>query len=212
MLVNVMKADKNQDGKISPDEFPDPAFRGAVLAIDREKGNKDGVVDAAEWNQALGLTQGANNSAVTIGKVDRRPNQSFLGNIKWRVTKSLPDVSSVLLYKNVIYLVKRSGIVTALNPETGETLKQGRLKGALDNYFASPVAADEKVFFVSEAGKVAVVKADGSNWEILAINDLGEECYATPAIADGRLYIRTRSSVYAFGQVAKGQTRPNVEK
>jgi hypothetical protein len=74
------------------------------------------------------------------------------------------------------------------------------------------VAADGKVFFVSEAGKVAVVKAGGSNWEILAIIDLGEECYATPAIADGRLYIRTRSSVYAFGQMAKAQTRPNIEK
>jgi outer membrane protein assembly factor BamB len=106
-----------------------------------------------------------------------------------------------LLYKEVIYLVKMGGIVTTLNPETGEILKQGRLKGAPDTYFASPVAADGKLFFVSETGKVAVVKADGKDWEILAVNDLNEECHATPAIAEGRIYIRTRSSLYSFGQV-----------
>jgi len=55
----------------------------------------------------------------------------------------------------------------------------------------APVAADCKVFFVSEAGKVVVVKAGGNDWEVLAVNDLGEECYATPAIAGGRIYIRT---------------------
>jgi len=79
----------------------------------------------------------------------------------------------VLLYERVLYLVKKGGIVTSLNPETGEILKQGRLKDALDSYYASPVAADRKVFFVSEAGKVAVVKAGGDDWEVLAVNDLG---------------------------------------
>jgi outer membrane protein assembly factor BamB len=195
-LVNDMKADKNVDGKISPEEFPDPAFRGAVLAIDREYGNQDGAVDATEWNNALGLTQGANNSllAVSIGKENGRTNQSPSNNVKWRVTKLLSDVPSVLLYEGALYLVKRGGIATTVNPETGEILKQARLKDALDSYYASPVAADGKVFFVSEAGKVAVVKAGGVDWEVLAVNDLREECYATPAIAGGRIYIRTRSS------------------
>jgi outer membrane protein assembly factor BamB len=204
MLINNMKADKNQDGKVSPDEFPDPAFRGAVLAIDREYGNKDGAVDAMEWNRALGLTQGGNNSflAVSVDKADGQPNQSSPGKTKWRVTKFLTDSSSVLLYEEVIYLVKTGGIVTTINPKTGEILKQGRLKGALDSYFASPVAADGKVFFVSQAGKVSVVKASGEDWEVLAVNDLGEECHATPAIADGRIYIRTHGSLYAFGITA----------
>jgi outer membrane protein assembly factor BamB len=204
MLVNQMKADRNQDGKVSPDEFPDPAFRGAVLAIDREYGNKDGAVDAAEWNRALGLTQGGNNSflAVSVDQANSQPNQSSPGKIKWRLTKFLTDSSSVLIYKGVIYLVKSGGIVTTINPETGEILKQGRLKGALDEYYASPVAADGKVFFVSQAGKVSVIKAGGNDWEVLAVNDLGEECYATPAIADDRIYIRTQSALYSFGRTA----------
>ncbi|HEU0006202.1 MAG TPA: hypothetical protein VFS12_09455 [Terriglobia bacterium] len=178
-----MKADKNQDGKISPEEFPDPAFRGTVLAIDRVYGNKDGSVDAAEWNQALRSYR----------------NQSPASHIKWRVTRLLSDVPSVLLYESVLYLVKKGGIATTLKPETGEILKQGRLKDALDSYYASPVAADGKVFFVSEAGKVAVVKAGGTDWQVMAVNDLGEQCYATPALADGRIYIRTRSSLCSFG-------------
>jgi outer membrane protein assembly factor BamB len=110
-------------------------------------------------------------------------------------------VPSPLLYENVLYLVKRGGIVTTVDPETGEILKQGRLRDALDSYYASPVAADGKVFFVSEAGKVAVVKAGGKDWEVLAINNLGEECYATPALGEGRIYLRTRTTLYAFGQV-----------
>jgi hypothetical protein len=78
------------------------------------------TVDAAEWNKALGLTQGANNSllAVSIGKTNGRTNQSLSSNVKWRGTKLLSDVPSVLLHEGVIYLVKRGGIATTLNPET----------------------------------------------------------------------------------------------
>jgi outer membrane protein assembly factor BamB len=78
-------------------------------------------------------------------------------------------------------------------------LKQGRLKGAIDKYFASPVGADGKVFLVSQDGTVSVVSAAG-NWEVLSVNALGDEVFATPAIADGRIYVRTKSTLYAFGK------------
>jgi outer membrane protein assembly factor BamB len=139
---------------------------------------------------------------VSIDKINDQMNQPSPGKIKWRLTKFLTDASSVLIYGGVIYLVKSGGIVTTINPETGEILKQGRLQGALDEYFASPVAAEGKVFFVSQAGKVSVINASGNNWEALAVNDLDEECYATPAIADGRIYIRTQSALYSFGRAA----------
>ena len=48
------------------------------------------------------------------------------------------------------------------------------------------------------AGRITVLKA-GGEWEVLATNDLGEEVHATPALQDGRIYVRTRSSVYCFG-------------
>ena len=60
------------------------------------------------------------------------------------------------------------------------------------------MAADGKVFFVSSAGAVTIMKA-GPDQEVLSVNPLDDECYATPAIVDGRLFVRTRGALYCFG-------------
>ena len=73
-------------------------------------------------------------------------------------------------------------MLTSLNPATGAILKQDRLTAALGQYWASPVAADGKIYMVSEEGKVTVLKA-GAQWEVLATNDLDDTVFATPAIA-----------------------------
>lgn len=119
-------------------------------------------------------------------------------NILWRYYKSLPNVPSPLLYRNVLYLMKEGGILTALDAATGAVLKQGRIKGAVDFYYSSPVAADGKIYTASQSGQVAVIKA-GSDWEILALNEMDDEVYATPAPLDRRLYLRTKSALYCFG-------------
>jgi outer membrane protein assembly factor BamB len=95
-------------------------------------------------------------------------------------------------------MVNDSGILISFDPETGAVLKQGRLKGAIDKYFASPIGADGKVWLVSQDGTVSVVSA-AAQWEILAVNALEDEVFATPVPADGELLIRTRSALYAFG-------------
>ena len=118
--------------------------------------------------------------------------------IRWRYRKPVPQVPSTLLYKGVLYMINDSGILLSFDPATGNVLKQGRLHGAIDKYFASPVAADDKVFLIGQAGAVSVLKAAGE-WEVLAVNELDDECFATPAIADGKIYIRTRSAIYCFG-------------
>jgi outer membrane protein assembly factor BamB len=116
----------------------------------------------------------------------------------WHYDRAVPQLPSPLMYRGVLYMVNDGGIMTALDPATGKPLTQSRLRGAVDHYYASPVAADGKILVVSESGKVVVLKADGS-LAILAVNDLDDLCYATPAIADGRIYIRTRSMLYSFG-------------
>ena len=95
------------------------------------------------------------------------------------------------------YLVKTGGIITSLDPATGRILKQGRSADALGEYYASPVAADGKVFLASTEGKVTVLKA-GAEWEVLAVNQIGDEIAATPALSNGRVYIRTRGAMYCF--------------
>jgi hypothetical protein len=61
------------------------------------------------------------------------------------------------------------------------------------------VAAEGKVYLASEAGRVSVLKA-GRQWELLAVNDMGEEIHATPALSGGRVYVRTKSAVFCFAE------------
>ena len=81
--------------------------------------------------------------------------------MKWRYQRPVPQVPSTLLYKGVLFMVNDSGILISFDPATGNVLKQGRLKGAIDKYFASPVGADGKVWLVSQDGTVSVVSAQG---------------------------------------------------
>ena len=118
-------------------------------------------------------------------------------HVEWSMQKFLPNVPSPLIYQGVMYLIKDGGILTSLDPKTGTILKQGRLSGALDTYYSSPVGAEGKVYLISQQGKATVLKA-GAEWEILALNDLEEEAYATPAIVDNKIYLRTRGTMYCF--------------
>ncbi len=119
-------------------------------------------------------------------------------NLLWQYHKSVPQLPSPLIYKNILYMVNDGGIVTSFNPSNGEVIKQVRLLGAVDAYYSSPVAADDKIFMIARSGKVSVLKPDGS-LEIMAVNDLGDKCYATPAISNNRIYIRTVGALYCFG-------------
>jgi hypothetical protein len=76
--------------------------------------------------------------------------------------------------------------------------KVGRLEGALDNYWSSPVGAGDKIFFVAETGKIVVIKA-GLDRQILPVNDLDEQSYATPTLSAGQIVIRTANSLWKFG-------------
>jgi hypothetical protein len=90
------------------------------------------------------------------------------------------------------------GILTSLDAETGELIKRDRLTDGSPKVYASPVAAEGKIYLGTLDGTMAVVSAAG-DWQILASVDLGEEIWATPAIADGKLYVRTRGKMYSFG-------------
>jgi outer membrane protein assembly factor BamB len=69
--------------------------------------------------------------------------------------------------------------------------------GGKNGYTASLVAADGRIYCTDEEGNVRVVKA-GPEFQLLAINKLGEECLSHPAISNGRIYFRGREHVMAF--------------
>ncbi|MGH9661270.1 MAG: PQQ-binding-like beta-propeller repeat protein [Bryobacteraceae bacterium] len=183
--------DANKDGRITREEAPDEEMKKAWFLLDLDH---DGAMNEREWNYHRARSTARNGLyAIRLGG-----RGDLTGNARWRLEKQLPNIPSPVLYEDVLYVLKEGGIVTALDPATGAVLKQGRLEGALDPYFASPVAADGKVYMVSMNGKVAVLKA-GRDWQLLGVSDLGEECWATPAIAGERLYIRTATALYSFG-------------
>lgn len=186
------KYDTNRDGRISADELDsDPRLQKGFSNNDL---NSDGLLDERDWN-FYRARRSARNSLIAVRHGGRGDLTGT--NVIWRMQKYLPNVPSPLLYQGVMYLIKDGGIVTSLNPKTGEIFKQGRLNGALDTYYTSPVGGAGKVYLISQNGKATVLRA-GEQWEILGLNDLEEECYATPAIVDNKLYLRTRSALYCF--------------
>jgi outer membrane protein assembly factor BamB len=167
-----------------------------VAAFEAFDMNRDEKLNDKDW-EVFRAMMASENGLLAI-KMGGQGDQTAKA-IRWRYTKPVPQVPSTLLYQSVLYMINDSGILISFDPATGNVIKQGRLHGAIDKYFSSPVAADDKVFLIGQGGQVSVLKA-GGEWEVLAVNELDDECYATPAIADGRIYIRTRSALYSFGK------------
>jgi outer membrane protein assembly factor BamB len=107
-------------------------------------------------------------------------------------------VPSLIVIDRILYLVKNGGILTAFDAETGDVVKAARITGALDPYSASPVSAEGHIYFATEGGNVAVVRA-GRDWSVIAVNALDEPMYATPALSGGHIYVRTEAALYRFG-------------
>ncbi|MCI0660295.1 MAG: PQQ-like beta-propeller repeat protein [Acidobacteria bacterium] len=198
------KLDANNDGKLAREELVDPRMKGDWESLDLDR---DGFMADRDW-RAYRAKRSVQNGVLAYRLDNQKEMRGDLteSNLLWRYQKSLPNVPSPLFYRDVLYLLKEGGILTALDPKTGGVIKQERLRGAPGDYFASPVGVDGKLYTISHEGKVTVLKA-GGEWEILAVNDLGDICNATPAISGGRIYLRTRSTLYCFGN--REETRGN---
>jgi outer membrane protein assembly factor BamB len=190
--------DRDDDKLIAKSEVAgaekmDKMLKGAFEAFDMDRDEK---LNAKDWEVFRGMM--ASENGLLAIRLGGQGDQTATA-IRWRYQRPVPQVPSTLLYKGVLYMVNDSGIMLSFDPATGNVIKQGRLHGAIDKYFASPVAADGKVFLVGQGGQVSVLQAAG-DWQVLAVNELDDEVFATPAIADGRVYIRTRSALYSFGK------------
>ena len=208
--------DKDGDGKLSKDEFPTniqmtrrvdlEGVPGAAMFLGKwvlgpyYDTNKDGFLEAGEWTKLLGeFAKPREHGLIAIqpgGDGDLTET-----NIAWKEPKGVPEIPSPLESGDRVYAVTNGGIVTALEAKTGKLIYRGRL-GAGGGYFSSPVAADGKVYFASAEGVISVV-APGERLKVIARNDLGEPIYATPAIVDNKIYVRTSGHLYAFGDTAK---------
>ena len=185
--------DSDKNGRFSKEELPTESPYDFFDFIDLAK---DGHLDRKDWNYFEAALASLNGMlAIRLGGQGDMTEKNTL----WAYRRDVPQLPSPLVYKEVLYMLNDVGFLTSFNPDDGTVISKGRLRGAGSKFFASPVAADDKIYITSWRGKISVLKPDGSS-EIIVTNDLGEDCYATPAIGEGKIYIRTVNTLYCFGQ------------
>lgn len=189
--------DKNNDGKISFDEARiHVGMLRLMERIERGWGNGDEMVDSAEWNRAFG-TMIDKGGLVAIDIADQ--DGALAGKIAWNHRKSVPYVSTPVIYENLLYMVKDGGVFTVIDPKDGEVVLEKRLRKGGKPVYASPVAADGKIYVIDTSGQLTVIQAGRDGQELHTVS-MGEPCMATPAICDGRIYLRTPTKLYCFGK------------
>ena len=141
------------------------------------------------------MTRGYRNSPYLALRPGGRGDVTA-SHVVWRAPGGGSYVPSMVAYQGLLYLTNDVGVLSCADMKTGERLWQTRLDGV---FFASPVAADGKVYFASETGETIVVKA-GRTPEILARNDLGVRLVASPAISNGRIFLRGDARLFAVGK------------
>ncbi len=189
----VEREDKNKDGHISLEEF---SMGPAWFKAQDIDGN--GKLEKADWDTIGGLMKRGENVLLAVkhgGHGDITDT-----HVAWKFTRGLPYVPSPLFYDRRVYLVRDGGMMSSFDAKTGKPFYSQERLNALGNYYASPVAADGKVFVASLDGVLSVVKAGGDKPEILSQVKFGERIAGTPALVDGVIYVRTASKLYAFGK------------
>ncbi|HSE16816.1 MAG TPA: PQQ-binding-like beta-propeller repeat protein [Pyrinomonadaceae bacterium] len=119
-------------------------------------------------------------------------------NVPWTYAKGTAYVPSPILYGDYLYLTTDRGILTCIDAKTGEVKYEGGRIPIPATFTASPVAFEGKILMTSEDGDTFIVKA-GPKHEVLGTNSVGEPVYASPAIADGRIFIRGEKNLYCIG-------------
>ena len=203
--------DETERIKVAPfDEFikgKDANNNGSIERSELEKGgdierrytqvdrDKTGTVTKEEFEYYRGLFDDARNVVMAIkpggtGDITKT-------HVLWQYRKFVPFCSSPLYANGYVFTLKDGGIFTSISAVTGEALQTKRLSGT-GNYYASAVFGDNKVYAINQSGVLTVVTPQ-AEWKELATAEFGEDTYATPAIVDGRIYLRTSGHIYCFG-------------
>ncbi|HYE63991.1 MAG TPA: PQQ-binding-like beta-propeller repeat protein, partial [Pyrinomonadaceae bacterium] len=120
-------------------------------------------------------------------------------NLAWKYSKGTAYVPSPILYGDYLYLMTDRGILTCLDAKTGKVIYEGGRVPIPATFTASPVAFDGKILLTSEDGDTFVIKA-GPQHEVLETNSLDEPVYASPALSDGKIFIRGEKNLYCISR------------
>jgi len=200
--------DTNQDKILSRDETP-KEFHERFDASDK---NGDKMIGPEEIDTAF---QSPDNMAAG-GNIIQAIKGGGSGDVTkthvlWNIDPKTPsNLSSPLFYKDRLYLVKSGGMSSCYDAKDGKMLWDRTRLGNFGDYFASPIAADGKVYIAGKNGFIVVLE-EGPELKVLGKNDIGEEIIATPAIADGRLFVRTRENLFCIASGGAGAALASAE-
>ncbi|HET6423804.1 MAG TPA: PQQ-binding-like beta-propeller repeat protein, partial [Planctomycetaceae bacterium] len=138
----IIAVDKNDNTTIEESELTEGPVLQRFSQVDR---NKDGHITKKEYEFFRGLLEQGKNQILAIEPGAK--GEATATNVRWRQAKLVPFCASPLFYRGLVFTVKDGGICQALDAKTGKPTKQGRLE-ASDDYYASPVAGDGKVYLV----------------------------------------------------------------
>ena len=213
----VAQNDQNRDGQIGPDEFPElwifhrpdgmeAPQNGAKIRFERTDKDKDQKISLGEWAKQLQGIEKFRANYETHGMLAIPVNSQGVVNadqIRTLETQGIPEVPSPISDGTYVYFVKNGGVLTCLNLKSGKRVYRTRT-GGRGTHYASPLIADGKIYSFAGDGKISVLTL-GESPRILATNDMQDGVYATPAIVDGTIYVRTHSSLFAFRNLGAGK-------
>jgi len=203
--------DTSKDRLIQSEELPDSLLmftRPGITDIESASStvkqnfgtfdkNKNGSINKSEWEETVKwLTSSFYKEAGLIALKPVGEGELTMQNIVWRELEKVPEVPSPICYNNLVYMCKEGGILTCMDAKEGKILYRERI-GAAGPYFASPVAANGCIYFLSGKGVITVIK-DGDKLNIMKQSNLKEDIYASPVIIGNSFYVRTVEHLYAF--------------
>jgi hypothetical protein len=123
-------------------------------------------------------------------------------HVLWHDTHAADYVPSPIAHGSYFFWVNDNGIAGCVDAKTGKREWTQRLG---KHHSASPVSAGGYLYFPDDDGNTYVLKA-GPKFELVSKNPLGDECYASPAVAHGEIFIRTLHNLYCIGKTDKART------
>ncbi len=138
---------------------------------------------------------GSGNGGNFVVAVQPPASETAQPKIAYRIDDSAPYVPTPVEHGGLVFLWSDAGIVSCIRASTGESVWRKRVGG---NYSGSPVCVAGHLYCIAEDGNVVVLAAD-DDYQLVARNPLGEDSRSTPAVANGRLYLRTYSRLFCLG-------------
>jgi outer membrane protein assembly factor BamB len=172
----------------------------AVASADLLYVGSGGGFSMGEFGGGFGSGGGKRLFAVKAGAsgdITLKEGAKSNAGVAWQLSRSGPSTATPLLYEDQLYILEeRGGLLVCYNAQTGKQVYKERLPGAR-GFTSSPWAGQGKLFCLDDGGTTYVVNA-GPEFKVLAQNDIGEQCWATPAAAGGAVILRSVDHLFCL--------------